>query len=146
MDLLTMDDAVTLLNGFQDRLDRAAEEGASRYDEVFAHPPAGVGVHEIDQKRIIRRVNTVEPDLLGYTAKELVGRPVHDFIVMSEASQRAIDKKLSGGALRPFVRSFRRADGGAVPMALVDRHLKDAAGAVVGIRTAMVRIAGSAAS
>jgi PAS domain S-box-containing protein len=140
---LTLDDAVGLLSAYQDRLDRAAEEGATRYDEVFANPPAGVGVHEIDQKRVIRRVNAVEPELLGYVAKELVGRPVHDFIVMSEASQRAIDKKLSGGvALRPFVRSFRRADGGAVTMALVDRHLKDGTGAVVGIRTAMVRIAG----
>jgi PAS domain S-box-containing protein len=85
----------------------------------------------------------VEPDLLGYPASELLGHPVHDFIVMSEASQRAIDKKLTGGAvLRPFVRTFRRADGGAVAMALVDRHLKDGKGAVVGIRTALMRIAG----
>jgi PAS domain S-box-containing protein len=138
-----MDDAVALLSGYQDRLDRAAEEGKARYDEVFSNPPAGVGVHEIDQKRVIRRVNAVEPELLGYPAHELMGRPVHDFIVMSEASERAIVKKLSGGvALRPFVRTFRLADGGAVPMALVDRYLRDAAGAVVGIRTAMVRIAG----
>jgi len=138
-----MDDAVALLSAYQDRLDRAAEEGAKRYDEVFANPPAGVGVHEIDQKRVIRRVNSVEPELLGYPASELLGRPVHDFIVMSEASQRAIEKKLAGGVtLRPFVRTFRRADGGAVAMALVDRHLKDGAGAVVGIRTALVRIAG----
>jgi PAS domain S-box-containing protein len=138
----TMDEAVAVLTAYQDRLDRAAEESASRYDEVFANPPAGIGVHEIDQKRVIRRVNAVEPQLLGYSAEQLVGRPVHDFIVMSEASQRAIEKKLTGGALRPFVRSFRRADGGAVAMALVDRHLKDAAAVVVGIRTAMVRIAG----
>jgi PAS domain S-box-containing protein len=142
MTLLTMDDAVALLTTYQDRLDRGAEESATRYDEVFANPPAGVGVHEIDHKRIIRRVNVVEPELLGYTAKELLGRPVHDFIVMSEASQRAIEKKLSGGVLRPFVRSFRRADGSAVTMALVDRHLKDGTGAVVGIRTAMTRITG----
>jgi PAS domain S-box-containing protein len=141
--ILTMDDAVALLSAYQDRLDRAAQEGADRYDEVFANPPAGVGVHEIDQKRIITRVNATEAELLGYSVEDLVGRPVHDFIVMSEASQRAIEKKLSGGAaLRPFVRSFRRADGGAVPLALVDRHLKDAKGAVLGIRTAMVRIAG----
>jgi PAS domain S-box-containing protein len=143
MSVLTMDDAVALLSAYQDRLDRAAEEGAKRYDEVFANPPEGIGVHEIDQKRVIRRVNPVEPDLLGYPASELLGRLVHDFIVMSEASQRAIDKKLTAGAvLRPFVRTFRRADGGAVAMALVDRHLKDGKGAVVGIRTAMMRIAG----
>jgi PAS domain S-box-containing protein len=137
-----MDASVAVIRAYQDRLDRAAEEGGPRYDEVVANPPAGVGVHEIDQARIIRRVNPVEPELLGYAASDLVGRPVHDFIVLSEASQRAIEKKLSGGALRPFVRSFRRADGSAVTMALVDRHLKDDAGAVMGIRTAMLKIAG----
>ena len=138
-----MDDAVALLTAYQDRLDRAAEEGAARYDEVFANPPGGVGVHEIDQKRIIRRVNAVETEILGYTAEELMGRPVHDFIVMNEAAQRAIERKLSGGvALRPFVRSFRTADGGALPMALVDRHIKDGAGTVLGIRTAMAKVGG----
>ena len=138
-----MDEAVALLTAYQDRLDRALEEGPARYDEVFENPPPGVGVHEIDQQSVIRRVNKVEPVLLGYAAADLVGHPVFEFIVMSEASQRAIDKKLAGSvALRPFVRSFRRADGGAVPMTLVDRHIKDGSGAVVGIRTAMLRIAG----
>jgi PAS domain S-box-containing protein len=102
-----------------------------------------VGVHEIDGQRIIRRVNAGEGELLGYPSADLLGRPVHDFIVMSEASRRAIDKKLAGDvALRPFVRTFRRADGSAVPMALVDRHLKDRAGAITGIRTALTRITG----
>ena len=143
MTLLSMDEAVALLSEYQDRLDRARREGPAHYDAVFGDPPAGVGVHEIDQHRVIRRVNSVEPDLLGYPPAELLGRPVHDFIVMSEASRRAIDKKLSADAvLKPFVRTFRRADGTAVAMALVDRHLKDERGAVTGIRTALMRIAG----
>jgi PAS domain S-box-containing protein len=138
-----MDEAVALLSAYQDRLDKARQEGPARYDAAFADAPAGVGVHEIDQHRVIRRVNAIEPELLGYAAEELLGRPVHDFIVMSEASQRAIDKKLAGGvALRPFVRTFRRADGSAVAMALVDRYLVDAKGAVTGIRTALTCISG----
>lgn len=138
-----MDEAVALLSEYQDRLDRARQEGPARYDAAFADAPVGVGVHEIDQHRVIRRVNSIEAELLGCAAEDLLGRPVHDFIVMSEASQRAIDKKLSGGvALKPFVRTFRRADGSAVAMALVDRYLKDGTGAVTGIRTALTRIAG----
>jgi PAS domain S-box-containing protein len=138
-----MDEAVALLSEYQDRLDQARREGPARYDAVFGDPPPGIGVHEIDQQRVIRRVNSVEPELLGYPAADLLGRPVHDFIVMSEASRRAIDKKLAGeAALKPFVRTFRKSDGTAVAMALVDRHLKDERGAVTGIRTALTRIAG----
>ena len=110
---------------------------------MFSNPPPGVGLHEIDKDRVIRRVNAVEPELLGYRAEDLVGRAVHDFIVMSEASQRAIEKKLSGeAALKPFVRTFRKSDGSAVAMALVDRILKDGRGAVIGIRTALMPIVG----
>jgi len=136
-----MDRAVAVLEEYQTRLDRAALQGRANYDAVFNDPPAGVGVHEIDLDRVVRRVNRIEPDLLGYAAADLLGKPVHDFIVMSEASRRAIDKKLHGEmALKPFARSFQRADGVAVTMALVDRLLKDASGAVVGIRTAMMKI------
>jgi hypothetical protein len=36
----TMDEAVALLTAYQDRLDRAIEEGPTRYDGVFKNPPA----------------------------------------------------------------------------------------------------------
>jgi PAS domain S-box-containing protein len=136
-----MEEATKLLEEYQDRLDRALLEGTKKYETVFAEPPAGVGVHEIDSTRTITRVNRVEPGLLGYRPEEMVGKAVLDFIVMSEASRRAIERKLAGDVtLKPFVRTFRRADGGAVLMALVDRHLKDAQGRIVGIRTALRQI------
>jgi hypothetical protein len=40
MSLPTMDEAVALLTAYQDRLDRAIEEGPTRYDEVFKNPLA----------------------------------------------------------------------------------------------------------
>jgi len=136
-----MDEAVALLEAYQTRLDRAYDEGPARYDAVFADPPDGVGVHEIGLDRVLRRINGTEAALLGYKSEDLVGRPVNDFIVMSEASRRAIEKKLTGEiALKPFARTFQRADGTAVTMALVDRLLKDRSGKVVGIRTAMTPI------
>ena len=42
--------------------------------------------------------------------------------------------------LRPFVRSFRRADGSAIALMLVDRLLRDPKGAIVGIRTVMTEV------
>jgi PAS domain S-box-containing protein len=74
--------------------------------------------------------------LLGYERAELIGRRVVDFIVMTESSGRAIEKKLSGLVeLRPFVRTFVCKDGRSTTLLLLDRHLKDAAGTIVGIRT-----------
>lgn len=60
---------------------------------------------------------------------------------MQEAAKRAIEQKLKGEKeLRPFVRSFRRADGTAIALMLVDRLLRDPKGAIVGIRTAMTEV------
>jgi hypothetical protein len=39
-----------------------------------------------------------------------MGQPVWQFAVMKEASMRAVEKKLAGGGLRPFVRTLARAD------------------------------------
>jgi PAS domain S-box-containing protein len=100
-----------------------------------------VGVHEIDTAARVLRVNRAEQLLLGYTAEEMVGRPVWEIIVMKEASRRAIDQKIKGEReLKPFVRSFRRKDGTAIALLLADRYLRDASGEIVGLRTAMTEI------
>ena len=102
--------------------------------------PAGLGFHEIDSNHVVTRVSPEELRMLGYTKAQMVGRPVWEFIVMQEAAQRSIDQKLKGSReLRPFVRSFRRSDGTAVPMLLMDRHLVDKDGRPTGIRTAMTQ-------
>jgi PAS domain S-box-containing protein len=90
------------------------------------------------------RVNPGELKLLGYREEEMVGRPVFEVIVMQEVARRAIEQKLRGEKeLRPFVRSFRRSDGTALVLLLVDRHLRDAKGSIIGIRTAMTEVSGS---
>jgi hypothetical protein len=72
-----------------------------------------------------------------------VGRPIFEKIVMQDASRRAIEQKLSGEKkLKPFVRSFRRSDGTAMALMLMDRLLRDEQGRIVGIRTAMTEVKG----
>ena len=135
-----MDEAVTRLTALQEQLQKAGERGQTEYDRLFNASPVGIGVHEIDVAKRYVRVNLEELKLLGYSESEMVGRTASEFIFMQDFSERAMDKKLSGGPLRPFVRAFRRKDGTAVMVALLDRHLKDSKGEIAGICTVMMEI------
>ncbi|PYQ15462.1 MAG: hypothetical protein DMF80_09170 [Acidobacteria bacterium] len=56
-------------------------------------------------------------------------------------SQRAIQRKFTGQQeLKPFLRTFRRADGVGIALLLTDRLLTYRQGQVTGIRTAMVEM------
>jgi PAS domain S-box-containing protein len=132
---------VAWLAEFHDRVEAAAREGAARFAEVWNRPPPGLAMHEIDMNKVIRRVNPEELKLLGYREDQMVGRPCFDFIVLKETSVRAIQQKLAGERqLAPFLRTFLKADGLAVTLLLMDRHIKDAAGRVTGIRTALKEV------
>jgi PAS domain S-box-containing protein len=142
---MNRDEAEARLTSFQEQLGKAALRGKPEYDRLFDNPPPGLGAHEIDAGKKFVRVNAEELRLLGYAASELLGRPVFDFIVMSEVSQRAIDKKLTGSVeIKHFVRAFRKRDGSAVTMLLLDRHLKNAKGEIVGICSVMTPVATAA--
>jgi PAS domain-containing protein len=119
----TRDELVAHLTHYQDMLDGRQRDGPARYLAAFRESPPGVGVHEIDADTVVLRVNPGELRILGYR---------------EEASQRAIEQKMKGSRdLKPFVRTFRRADGGALPLMLLDRMLKDSSGEVIGLRTVM---------
>jgi PAS domain S-box-containing protein len=134
-------EATQILNDYLDRLERTLKEGPLRFKQTFAQSPAGVGVHELDAEMRVVRVNPEELRILGYREEEMVGRVVWEIIVMQEASRRAIEQKLKGEReLKPFVRSFRKADGTAIPLLLADRHIRDPRGQIVGLRTAMTEI------
>ena len=129
------------MSAFHDRLDGAASN-EMRYAAVFGDPPEGIGAHEIDAAGIIRRVNAQELAMLGYTEGQMVGRGVTDFIVMKEASERAIGKRLHGERdTKPFLRAFRKADGTAVTMLMMVRLLRGPQGETRGIRTVMTEAA-----
>ena len=76
----------------------------------------------------------------GRRADELLGKPVWTFAVMEDASHRAVERKLAGSGLKPFVRTLTRGDGTGATAAFVERYLKDGSGAIVGIRTALMQI------
>ena len=120
-------------------LEQAQAQGPARFRDVFERPPAGIGVHELDDQGVITRVNAEELRLLGYSEGQMVGRPGWEFVVMQGASQRSIEKKLSGEKeLKPFVRTFQKADGTGVALLVLDRLIRDAHGRARGIRTAVM--------
>jgi PAS domain S-box-containing protein len=130
---------VARMSEFQDRLEEASRVGQMRFAQVWAEPPVGLGMHEIDMDKVIRRVNSEELRLFGYREDQMLGRPCFDFIVLRETSIRAIEQKLTGErTLAPFLRTFLRVDGRAMVMLLLDRHIKDRHDRVIGIRTAMM--------
>ena len=133
--------AIRVVNDYLDHLERMQKEGPLRLKEAFEKSPPGVGVHELDREMRVVRVNPEELHLLGYRADEIVGRLVWEIIVMQDNARRAIEQKLKGEReLKPFVRSFKKADGTAIPLLLSDRHLRDLRGEIVGLRTAMTEV------
>jgi PAS domain S-box-containing protein len=139
---LDREDAVARLTAYHDQLEQAEKKGHAAFDEAFHNPPPGVaGVHEIDLQHKVTRISRHELAVLGYTEALVVGHPVWEFIVMREASQRSIEQKFKGKKeLKPFARTFRRADGQGLSMLLLDRHLLDKDGKTVGIRTVLAEV------
>jgi PAS domain S-box-containing protein len=131
------------LEAFQVRLDEAQKQGRAAYDKLFEAAPAGVALHEIDARGYVTRVNARELEILGHPLDDVVGKPVWQFSVMKEASERAVEKKLAGGGLRPFVRTLTRADQAGITAAFVERYLRNARDEIVGIRTSFMQIAGT---
>ncbi len=138
--LPSKDEAMARLEAFQVRLDEAHKKGRAAYDQLFDAAPAGVALHEIDARGHVTRINARELEILGRRRDELVGKPVWQFAVMKEASERAVEKKLAGGGLRPFVRTLTRADQVGITAAFVERYLRNARNEIVGIRTSFMQI------
>jgi PAS domain S-box-containing protein len=137
---LTKSEAFARLDAYQEKLEAAVRVDRAAYDRLFDEAPEELGLHEIDRNGTVTRVNQRELELLGYQRDEVVGHPCSRFVVLNEVSARAAGKKLSGEDLRPFVRAFRKADGSPLTLALVERHLRDARGQIVGIRTALTGV------
>jgi PAS domain S-box-containing protein len=130
------------MEAYQDALARAFADGPAAYDALFERPPARIAAHEIDTAKRLTRVNAVELEMLGYRAEQMLGHAVVEFVVMQDVAKRAVDKKLTvAGEIKPFVRSYVRADGSAITMLIVDRRRLDPTGRVLGMRTVMMEIA-----
>lgn len=118
------------------RAERALKQRESAFRDLFDDAP--VAYHEVDIEEKITRVNKTELALLGYTSSEMVGKPVSDFLL--ESGDRESTLKKPAGAVRgdeAYQCTFRRKDGSTIPVLVRDRVIRDASGAVTGLRSTM---------
>jgi PAS domain S-box-containing protein len=126
----------------RDITERKKAETALRESEqrlALLYDEAPVGYHELDREGRIIQVNQTELDMLGYTAEEVLGKYVWDFIVESDVSHKAFAAKMAG-TMPPgkgFERTYRRKDDTTMPTLIEDRYVKDEGGQVIGLRSTM---------
>ena len=113
----------------------------SPFRELFEFAP--VAYHEIDAEGILRRVNQTECRMLGYTAAEMVGKPVWQFVATDQQEQcrEAIHRKVSGEEpATPFERDFLRRDGGYLILEIYDSLIRNRSGQIAGIRSVLLDV------
>jgi len=116
------------------RFEESFRQSEERFKELFDEAP--VGYHESDIDGKITSVNQTELQMLGYTAEEMLGRYIWEF-VEEKTSQESYKKKMAGilPPGRAFERTYHRKDGTLLPMLIEDRILHDKEGGIIGIRS-----------
>ncbi|MCX6538497.1 MAG: PAS domain S-box protein [Acidobacteria bacterium] len=107
----------------------------TRFKEMFDDAP--VGYHELDAEGRMTRVNRTELATLGYSAEEMLGRHVWEFVDEKDLSRKAVLEKLAGTLPpgRNIERTYWKKDGTRIPVLVQDRLLRDQDGTITGIRT-----------
>jgi PAS domain S-box-containing protein len=115
-------------------------ERESRFVELFDNAP--IGYHELDTQGRIVRVNRTELEMLGYTAEEMLGRPIWEFSADRKKSRDTVTGKLAGDIPpeRIFERTLRRKDGKPLSVLVGIRLLRDKAANISGIRSTLQNI------
>ncbi|MCX5906976.1 MAG: PAS domain-containing protein, partial [Deltaproteobacteria bacterium] len=70
----------------QKKLLRSLGEVEEHYKQIYDEAP--VGYHELDRKGQILRMNRTELEMLGYTAEDMLGIPVWEFVVEEEMTRQ----------------------------------------------------------
>ena len=117
------------------RIHAALRESEKKYQQIYDETP--VGYHELDTKGRFTRVNRTELQMLGYSAGEMLGKPVWDFFEEEDTTRKVILAKLSGDVSfhDTFERTYRRKDGSTILVLVEDRVLRDKGNQIIGIRS-----------
>ena len=115
----------------------ALRESEARFRQLYDEAP--VSYHELDPQGRVTRVNRTELEMLGYTAEEMLGRPVWEFIVERQEESEAFAAMMAGTApsVGTFKRTLRRKGGTTVPVLVESRVLRDKAGRIAGLRATL---------
>ena len=126
--------ANALLFAEHKRTEEALRASERKFRDLYDHAP--LAYHEYDAKGCITNVNRTDLEMLGYTAEEMIGRPIWKLNVNEDAARAQVMAKLTG-TLPPgqqLERIYRRKDGTTFPVLIEDRLILDEKGAIKGIR------------
>ena len=117
--------------------EKSLRETEQKFQRVYDEAP--FGCHELNTEGRITRVNRKELTMLGYTAREMLGRPVWRFVLEEEMTRRVILAKLSGDVSfhETFERTYRRKDGTTLPVIAQDRIVWEKGRKITGIRSTL---------
>jgi PAS domain S-box-containing protein len=115
--------------------ERALREREAEFRDLFDDAP--VAYHELDNDNRITRVNQTELAMLGYKAGEMVGRSVKDFIVEETTGEEAHAHVSGESQLEATQRTFRKKDGGKIPVLMRHRLIAGSNGEVRGMRSTL---------
>src|SRR5579864_3218589 len=111
------------------------------FRELFELAP--VAYHEIDSAGVLRRVNQAECRMLRFSAEEMIGKPVWEFVSADQQVEcrHAIHRKVScEELLEPYEHDFIRRDGGYLILEIYDSLIRDRSGNVTGIRSVLLDV------
>ena len=125
------------------RADEALRESEARFRELFETAP--VGYQELDSEGRFVRVNRALCELLGYEAEELLGLHVWDLQwahgePREETRRKLLDRLARGEPWHGVERVRVRKDGSLRTVWVEDTLVRDASGAVTGLRSTQVDI------
>ena len=115
-------------------------ESEQKFRKLFDEAP--VGYHEVNKEGDITNVNYSELEMLGYTAEEMLGKPIWTFTAEPETIKQVFEARIAGD-LPPgqaFECTYCRKDGTSLVVLAGDKLLKDRAGMITGIRTTIQNI------
>jgi PAS domain S-box-containing protein len=122
-------------------LEQRLRDSERHFQSWFQDAP--VACHEVDRNGVLLSVNQAECELLGFSAEEMVGRPIWDFMATEDREktrtgllQRIADEQ----PLVPLEREYKRRDGSSVIMEIHQKRIRDASGRATGLRTFLLDI------
>jgi PAS domain S-box-containing protein len=127
---------VLLVNiSLRKRYEKALKESEEKYRDLYDRAPDMY--HSINEKGIIIDCNETEAKMLGYRKKEIIGRPIADFL--TEESRKTYEKEFSTlkdhRELFGLEREFVRKDGTTFPAALNVFIERDETGELIRTKT-----------
>ncbi len=127
--------ANALLFAEHKRTEEALRESEGKFRDLYDHAP--LGYHEYNAEGYITNVNRTDLEMLGYTAEEMIGRPIWTLSVNEDTVREQVMAKLAGTQPpgKELERIYRRKDGTTFPVLIEDRLILDEKGCIKGIRS-----------